>query len=99
MLGDILLDRYSLEAQLGQGGMGMVYRAQDQLLKRTIAVKVLTNSPLGTAGRARLLSEARAVAGLNHPNIVTVYDAGEAGETPFIVMELVTGQDLRQYKP
>src|SRR3970040_34005 len=103
MIGEILADRYRIDAELGRGGMGVVYRAHDILLDRAVAVKVLSDSGLGTEGRARLLREAQAAAKLNHPNIVTVYDAGEAdpsglrdpkGLTPFIVMELVEGVSL-----
>jgi serine/threonine protein kinase len=75
--------------------MGVVYRAHDTLLDRDVAVKVMSDSTLGTQGRARLLGEARAVAQLNHPNVVNVYDAGEAQHLPYIVMELVSGQTLR----
>jgi serine/threonine-protein kinase len=91
----------------------VVYRAHDTLLDRAVAVKVLSrvlseaegDSGLGTEGRARLLREAQAAAKLNHPNIVAVYDAGEAdpgssdgaGGAPFIVMELVEGRSLREY--
>ncbi len=99
MLGDTLLNRYRLDTQLGQGGMGAVYHSYDLLLKRTVAVKVLSKTTLGSAGRTRLLSEAQAAAKLNHPNIVTVYDAGETGDVPFIVMELVSGRTLREYTP
>ncbi len=77
MIGATLLNRYHLDAELGRGGMGAVYRAHDSLLDRAVAVKVLSASDLGTEGRARLLREAQAAARLNHPNIVTVYDAGE----------------------
>lgn len=102
MIGSLLQSRYRLDAELGQGGMGIVYRAHDTLLDRAVAVKLLTDSGLGTEGRARLLREARAAARLNHPNIVGVYDAGEtapdrsggAGGQPFIVMELVEGESL-----
>src|SRR5262245_26984221 len=79
--------------------MGVVYRARDTLLHRPVAVKVLSASGLGTAGKARLLAEARAAAKLNHPNIVTVHDAGEADDSPFIVMELVEGRSLRHQWP
>jgi predicted ATPase/DNA-binding CsgD family transcriptional regulator/predicted Ser/Thr protein kinase len=99
MIGTTLLNRYHIEAQLGQGGMGIVYRAQDTLLNRPIAIKVLTTAGLGSTGKARLLVEAQAAARLNHPNIVAVYDAGEADGQPFIVMELVEGQSLRSYQP
>src|SRR5512145_357169 len=99
MIGTSLQNRYRLDAELGQGGMGAIYRATDTLLQREVAVKVLSASSLGTAGRARLLREAQAVARLNHPNIVSLYDAGEADGTPFLVMELVEGQSLRDRLP
>ena len=79
MISTTLLNRYHLEAELGKGGMGMVYRARDTLLDRDVAIKVLTDPSLGTTGRARLLSEARAVARLNHPNIISIYDVAESG--------------------
>src|SRR5512145_321695 len=101
MSGSYLHNRYRLEAELGQGGMGTVYRAYDTLLDRPVAIKVLQASALSPEGRARLLREARAVAKLNHPNIMTVFDAGEDAENgaPFIVMELIVGQSLRAYQP
>ncbi len=95
----ILKDRYRLEDELGKGGMGVVYRARDLLLERPVAVKILSRLDLGSAGRARLLAEARAAAQLNHPNIVSIHDAGEVDESPFIVMELVEGQTLRRSQP
>src|SRR5206468_6066736 len=82
MLGNTLLNRYRLEAELGQGGMGTVYRAQDVLLDRPVAIKVLSQARLGANGRARLLHEARAVARLNHPNIMAIYDVADAGAGP-----------------
>src|SRR5512136_2202758 len=99
MIGTLLQNRYRLDEELGRGGMGMIYRAYDTLLDRDVAVKVLTEAGLGTEGRARLLREAQAVAKLNHPNIVAVYDAGEVDGTPFIVMELVEGSPLRECPP
>lgn len=103
MIGQLLQERYHLEAELGRGGMGVVYRGRDTLLNRPVAVKLLSATNLGSRGRNRLLVEAQAVARLNHPNIVNVYDAGfipnrpSPGEpSPFIVMELVEGQTLRQ---
>lgn len=86
MIGQTLQNRYRLDSELGRGGMGVVYRAHDMLLNRAIAVKLLSNSGLGTAGKVRLLAEARAAAKLNHPNIVAVHDAGEVDDNPFIVM-------------
>lgn len=96
VLGTLLNDRYRLDAEIGRGGMGSVYRARDTLLERDIAVKVLSGAGLGTDGRARLLHEAQAAAQLNHPNVVTVYDVGEADGSAFIVMELVEGPSLHQ---
>src|ERR1700674_149159 len=81
MLGATLLNRYRLEAELGQGGMGTVYRALDALLDRPVAIKVLAEARLGAEGRARLLHEARAVARLNHPNIIAIYDVAATGAT------------------
>ncbi len=94
-----LNDRYKLGEELGRGGMGVVYRAHDTVLDRDVAVKLMNQTGLGTEGRARLLSEAQAVAKLNHPNIVTVHDAGEIDGTPYIVMELVEGESLYQHPP
>ncbi len=94
--------RYRLEQEIGRGGMGVVYRAHDTLLDRPVAVKLLHGIGLEAESRARLLREARAVASLEHPNIVTIYDAGEARESdgaPYIVMQLVRGQSLRDQPP
>jgi ABC-type oligopeptide transport system substrate-binding subunit/DNA-binding SARP family transcriptional activator len=95
----ILNDRYRLGAELGRGGSGVVYRAHDMLLDRDVAVKVLSATALGAEGRIRLLDEAQAVAKLNHPNIVSVHDAGEADGLSFIVMERVEGKSLFERKP
>ena len=94
-----LNERYRLDALLGQGSMGEVYRARDVLLNRDAAIKVLSQGSLGTIGRARLLHEARYIANLNHPNIVTVHDVGEQDGLPFIVMELVEGRTLHEAQP
>jgi hypothetical protein len=92
--------RYALKHQLGAGGLGAVYAALDPLLSRPIAVKTLRVADLGVEQREsleqQLLAEARAAAGLNHPNIVTVYDAGLAEEGVYIAMERLQGRDLRQ---
>ena len=97
--GEVLNDRYRLDEELGRGGTGTVFRAHDPELDRDVAIKVLINLGLGTEGRARLLQEARAIAKLNHPNIVAVYDVGELDEVPFIVMEFVEGWDLHRRAP
>jgi serine/threonine protein kinase len=74
MIGSKLLERYRIDSELGQGGMGIVYQAFDTYLKRSVAIKVLSDPGLSADNQSRLLDEARAVAGLSHPNIVTVYD-------------------------
>ena len=94
MIGQLLNERYRIEAELGRGGMGVVYRAHDILLDRDVAVKVLSATALSDEGRVRLLREAQAAAKLNHPNIVSVYDVSEANHQSFIVMEYVPGRPL-----
>ena len=99
MIGFLLNQRYRIEIELGRGGIGVVYRAYDTLLERPVAVKVLSEGGLGSQGRARLLHEARAAAALNQPNIVSIFDAGQADNTTFIVMELLEGESLFEYHP
>lgn len=96
--GDVLRGRYRLDAQIGRGGMGVVYRATDLELRREVAVKIISEGSSSEAGE-RLIREARAAAALNHPNIVSVYDVGDANGTPFFVMELVQGPNLRTSPP
>src|SRR5580765_4720635 len=73
------LGRYRIESKLGEGGMGVVWRAHDPQLGRDVALKVLPDALVADPeARARMLREARAVAALNHPNILGVYDVGEA---------------------
>jgi tRNA A-37 threonylcarbamoyl transferase component Bud32 len=98
------LGRYRIDALLGEGGMGAVYRGYDPVLARAVAVKVLrleTVDPADDAGLRRaseaLLREARAAAALKHPNTVAIHDLGEASGQPFIVMELVEGRLLRAF--
>ena len=88
---------YEITASLGAGGMGEVYRARDGRLGRDVAIKVVA-AHAGDAPRARerFEREARSVAALQHPNICTVYDVGDAGGHPFIVMELLHGETLQQ---
>ncbi len=86
---------YRILSQLGHGGMGVVYVAEDTHLGRRVAVKFSTASPENTQFRARFLLEARAASALNHPHIASIYDYGETPDGhPFIVMELVSGEDL-----
>ena len=89
-----LLDHYRILAQIGQGGMGVVYRAHDEVLDRDVAVKVLAAGAGQTLGRDHLLREAQAASALTHPNICTIYQVGKSGDEFYIVMELVEGQPL-----
>ena len=91
------ISHYRIEAQLGSGGMGVVYRAHDERLQRKVALKLLPEQMAGRSERwARVLAEARAASALNHPGITTIYEVGEEGEHLFIAMELVAGRTLRQ---
>jgi eukaryotic-like serine/threonine-protein kinase len=90
------LGPYEIRSQLGSGGMGEVYRARDSRLNRDVAIKVLREDDAADADyRSRFEREARAVAALNHPNIVGVYDFGLEAGRQFIVSELIEGQSLR----
>src|SRR5436305_2909653 len=94
---DVLAGRYELLDVLGRGGMGVVYRATDRLLDRTVAVKVLpVDRAADPAFVTRFEREALAAAALSHPNIVSVFDSGHDGGTHFIVMERVEGESLAQ---
>src|SRR5579859_5110710 len=88
---------YRIESELGRGGMGVVYRARDTRLERTIALKVLSHgSAQGGVERELILAEARAAAALNHPGVTTIYEVGEYEGGLFIAMELVVGTTLRE---
>jgi serine/threonine protein kinase/tetratricopeptide (TPR) repeat protein len=101
-------DRYRIESVLGEGGMGVVYRAFDPRLNRRVALKVVRPPPIdddgagnatsgerATEATARLLREARVAASLGHPNAVAIFDVGEVDGQAFIAMELVSGRSLR----
>ncbi|MFJ5271439.1 serine/threonine-protein kinase [Streptomyces sp. NPDC088358] len=97
----VIAGRYRLEARIGRGGMGVVWRATDQLLGRQVAVKELALDHSLSADEARqqsdrTLREARAVAQLHHPHIIVVHDVVEEAERPYIVMELIDGGSLAE---
>jgi CheY-like chemotaxis protein/tRNA A-37 threonylcarbamoyl transferase component Bud32 len=86
---------YRIEERIGRGGMGVVYRAQHMNLQRRAAIKIIAPEFADTKGfRSRFIREARIAAALQHPNIVTVYDAGQAGQTLYIAMQFIRGSDL-----
>src|SRR5579864_7140902 len=94
-----LLKHYQIEAKLGAGGMGVVYRALDKHLDRPVAIKILPSSAVGDSDRrARFAQEARSASALSHRNIITIYDV-DTGEVDgqsvdFIVMQYVSGKAL-----
>lgn len=97
MIGTVLSGRYRLEAKLGSGGMSTVYLARDETLDRPVAVKVMHREMSEQPEQLeRFRQEARAVAKLSHPNVVSVIDAGEDGGYPYIVFEYVKGETLKQ---
>ena len=94
------LSHYTITAKLGSGGMGEVYRARDSKLDRSVALKILPEEVASDEDRlARFRREARIVAGLNHPNIVTLYSVDEADGLHFLTMELVEGRTLAELLP
>src|SRR5437879_994652 len=96
VVGEVIADRYELEELVGTGGMSSVYKARDRLLDRNVALKILHEHYLEDADYVeRFRHEARAVAQLSHPNIVTVIDRGEADGHQFIVFEFVEGETLK----
>lgn len=97
----VLNGRYELVAVQGSGGMSVIYRAVDRALGRTVAIKILRPSLITQRSEdgsflEKFRNEARAIAALEHPNIVTVYDVGNSGSTYYMVMELVKGTDLKK---
>jgi len=86
---------YKILRQIGVGGMGRVYRAEQKALGRTVAVKIIHPHLLGEeSASVRFITEARAASRLNHPNIVSVFDFGKSGTQLYLVMEFLRGKDL-----
>ena len=95
MVGTVLWGRYRVQSTLGSGGMAVVYKAEDAILGRSVALKTLHRHYAEVPSfQARFRQEARAMASLDHENIVKVYDISQDGEVPFIVVECVGGRDL-----
>src|SRR4029077_12255823 len=91
---------YLIEQKLGEGRMGVVYRARDEKLQREVGLKFLGVLPAGSsASHENVLQEARAISALNHPNICTVYEVGEIDGKPYIAMEYVEGRPLTMQFP
>ncbi|QUE85695.1 Stk1 family PASTA domain-containing Ser/Thr kinase [Exiguobacterium alkaliphilum] len=96
--GERINDRYRIEQQIGSGGMANVYRAHDEILNRTVAIKVLRSEFSHNEQFIRRFErEAHAATSLNHPNIVAIYDVGDEQDIYYIVMEHVDGMTLKQY--
>ncbi|RPI27897.1 MAG: serine/threonine-protein kinase [Acidobacteria bacterium] len=94
------LSHYRILEKIGEGGMGVVYRAEDTRLKRSVALKLLPPDRVSAPERKRrFIKEARAASALNHPNIVTIHDIDQAGGLDFIAMEYVTGKTLGRQIP
>src|SRR5262249_3669505 len=89
--------RFEIRERLGEGAMGVVYRAFDPLLGRTIAVKLVHSRRASASSRLRMLGEARALAKLRHPNVIPVFDVGDAEGGMFVTMPLVENGTLRHW--
>jgi len=90
------IGRFRVTGRVGEGAMGVVFRGRDDSLDRDVALKVMRVKAAGPEDRERFLREARAIARLQHPNIITVYELGEHEGSPFIAMELLEGVDLQR---
>jgi serine/threonine protein kinase/photosystem II stability/assembly factor-like uncharacterized protein len=88
------LDHYRILAQIGEGGMGVVYRARDEVLNRDVALKLLAHGALEKVGPSHLLHEAQTASSLSHPNICTIHQVGQVGSDFYVVMELIEGRSL-----
>src|SRR2546430_2447209 len=95
MIGNKLANRYEILREIGRGGMGVVYLAHDPILEREVAVKLVTPDVISPESAERFKREARVVAKMDHPSIVSVYDSGEEEGSLFFVMPYVEGKNLR----
>jgi len=96
-LGSLLAGKYRVLEEVGHGGMGVVYKAEDMKLKRIVAIKFLPRElSMNPEARERFIQEARTAAALSHPNICTIHEVDESVDKPFIVMEYVEGENLRE---
>ena len=93
------LGHYLVESRIGEGGMGIVYRARDTRLDRLVALKVLSQRVADEERRRRFLQEAKAASALNHPNIVTIYDIGSEEGVDYLAMEFIQGKTLDHLIP
>ena len=99
MIGETI-DHYRILSEIGAGGMGTVYRARDEILRRDVALKLLRSQKINEReSRARILHEARAAASLNHAHICTFYQVGQFHGSGYIAMEHVDGQSLSTQVP
>ena len=100
LVGATLSGKYKILAEVGRGGMGVVYKAEDTQLKRTVALKFLSpDSPAAPSRDKRFVHEAQTASALNHPNICTIYEVGEAEGNSYIAMEYVEGSPLDRMIP
>ncbi|HET7748218.1 MAG TPA: protein kinase, partial [Terriglobales bacterium] len=91
MIGE-LISHYRIVSKIGQGGMGVVFRAHDEVLERDVALKLVAEGVADKLSREHLLHEARAASALSHPNICTIHEVGEFKDELYMVMELVEGK-------
>src|SRR5690242_18388472 len=91
------IGHYRIDAKLGEGGMGVVYRATDLKLNRPVAIKFLSNELADESQRRRFQQEAQAASALNHPHILTVFETGTSEGREYLVTEFIDGYTLREW--